>query len=181
MCRKIIGARTFSIESANHSARDTEGHGTHIASILAGNQVRHASYYGLAPGIARGGVPSARLAIYKVCNPSCMDIDTLSAFDQAIADGVDLISISLNSRFPKELAYDPVAIGAFHAIEKGILTVQSAGNTGPYPSSMLSYAPWILSVGASYTDRKIVNRLLLGKHTILMVRNCYNHVLYGEL
>ncbi|KAJ0683335.1 putative tripeptidyl-peptidase II [Helianthus annuus] len=81
-------------------------------------QVRHSSYHGIAHGIARGGVPSARIAIYKVCGPTgCDYTDILSAFEQAIADGVDIISISLGNDGPLELTFDPIAIGAFHTIK----------------------------------------------------------------
>ncbi|KAK1425829.1 hypothetical protein QVD17_21190 [Tagetes erecta] len=165
--RKLIGARSFSVKGGEPSARDTVGHGTHTASIAAGNQVSGANYYGLANGIARGGVPSSRLAVYKVCEPECPDTNILSAFDHAIADGVDIITISISHHDPMELSFDAIAIGAFHAIERGILTVNSAGNNGPGLSSIRSYAPWILHVGASDTDRKIVAKMLLGNNLIL--------------
>uniref|UniRef100_A0A251S4Z8 Putative peptidase S8, subtilisin-related protein n=1 Tax=Helianthus annuus TaxID=4232 RepID=A0A251S4Z8_HELAN len=155
--RKIIGARSFSSESRELSARDKDGHGTNVASILAGNQVRDANYYGLAHGIARGG-------------QGCYDIDVLSAFDHAIADGVEIISLSMG--YPDgslELTSDPFAIGSFHAIEKGILTVNAAGNTGPDFSSIQNYAPWILTVAASDIDRKYVDKLLLKNDATLVV------------
>ncbi|PRQ55326.1 putative cucumisin [Rosa chinensis] len=44
------------------SARDETGHGTHTASSAAGNAVKDVSFYGIAQGIARGEVPSARVA-----------------------------------------------------------------------------------------------------------------------
>ncbi|KAK9064438.1 hypothetical protein SSX86_015820 [Deinandra increscens subsp. villosa] len=169
--RKIIGARTFNIKSTEMepSARDKDGHGTHVASIIAGNHIIDANYYGIAQGIARGGVPSARLAIYKTCDPDCEDIDLLSAFDRAIADGVDIISISIgHKQSPVELTSDPIAIGAFHALEMGILTVHSAGNDGPSLYSVISYAPWILTVGASATDRRIADRLVLANNSTLV-------------
>ncbi|KAJ0727142.1 putative cucumisin [Helianthus annuus] len=169
ICRKIIGARSFSFESGELSARDKDGHGTHVASILAGNQVRDVSYYGLAHVIARGGVPSARLAVYKVCEQGCYDIDVLSAFDHAIADGVDFISVSMgNQKGPLELTSDPFAIGSFHAIKRGILTVNAAGNHGPEFSSIQHYAPWTLTVAASDIDRKVVDKLLLKNDAILV-------------
>ncbi|KAI7742642.1 hypothetical protein M8C21_025530 [Ambrosia artemisiifolia] len=166
--RKIIGERTFSIQSRDLSTRDESGHGTHVASIISGSEVRDASYYGIAEGIARGGVPSARIAAYKVCSLDCYDTDILTAFDHAIADGVDLISISIAFQEARELTFDPIAIGAFHAMERGILTVNAAGNEGPYLYSIKSYAPWILTVAAGDTNRRIIDKVLLGKDAVIV-------------
>jgi hypothetical protein len=52
----------------------------------------------MAEGTARGGAPSARLAIYKTCwFGFCSDADILSAVDDAIHDGVDILSLSLGT------------------------------------------------------------------------------------
>ncbi|KAI9114778.1 hypothetical protein K1719_014476 [Acacia pycnantha] len=165
---KIIGARFYEEDSA----RDGEGHGTHTASTAAGNNVNGVSFYGIAQGTARGGVPSARISVYKVCDSQgfCNTAGILAAFDDAIADGVDILSLSLGLTFPSEDLYDDEAttIGSFHAMAKGILTVQSAGNGGPYSGSVVSNAPWILSVAASTTDRKIIDKLVLGNGTTLV-------------
>ncbi|KAL5817063.1 hypothetical protein ACOSQ3_025441 [Xanthoceras sorbifolium] len=161
---KIIGARYYNSSAPGTSTRDEEGHGSHTASTAAGNQVKDASFYGLAKGTARGGVPSARIAAYKVCYPDrgCEGADILSAFDDAIADGVDLITISIGHATETEFNEDPIAIGAFHAMANGILTVNSAGNNGPEASSLSSVAPWLFSVAASTTDRLIVDNIILG-------------------
>ncbi|EEF41901.1 conserved hypothetical protein [Ricinus communis] len=48
------------------------------------------NFYGLAEGTARGGIPSARIAVYKVCHAdagSCSTADIFAALDDAIADG----------------------------------------------------------------------------------------------
>ncbi|TXG74190.1 hypothetical protein EZV62_002769 [Acer yangbiense] len=159
---KIIGARYYNSASSEISARDEEGHGSHTASTAAGNLVKDASFFGLAKGRARGGVPSARIAAYKVCYPEgCASADILSAFDDAIADGVDLITISIGGD-PSEFSQDAIAIGAFHAMAKGILTVNAAGNDGPTSSSVSSVAPWLFSVAASTTDRLFVDNIILG-------------------
>ncbi|KAK2637680.1 hypothetical protein Ddye_025475 [Dipteronia dyeriana] len=161
---KIIGARYYNSSTPGDSARDEEGHGSHTASTAAGNHVKDASFYGLVKGTARGGVPSARIAAYRVCYPDigCGSADILAAFDDAIADGVDLITISIGAQVAIEFIQDSIAIGAFHAMSKGILTVNSAGNDGPLFSSVSSVAPWLFTVAASSTDRLIVDNIILG-------------------
>ncbi|KAK8615266.1 hypothetical protein V6N13_069043 [Hibiscus sabdariffa] len=159
---KLIGARFYSEDSVTESARDTEGHGSHTASTAAGNHVENASFYGLAEGTARGGVPSARIAAYKVCSDEgCTSVNILAGFDDAIADGVDLLTVSLGAVGSSEFYEDAIAIGAFHAAEKGILVVQSAGNSGT-AQSVTSVAPWMLSVAASTTDRYFIDKVVLG-------------------
>ena len=72
------------------------GHGSHTASTAAGNKVE-ASFYGLVQAEARGGVPSARISVYSACSEQgCSSTHILAAFDDAVADGVDIITISKN-------------------------------------------------------------------------------------
>ncbi|OWM87003.1 hypothetical protein CDL15_Pgr016040 [Punica granatum] len=150
---KLIGARLYTDDSP--SARDSFGHGTHTASTAAGNSVNGVSFFGLGNGTARGGVPSARIAVYKVCDGKgdCVDADILAGFDDAIADGVDVITVSLGGSVVQSFDTDPVAIGGFHAMERGILTTQSAGNDGPFGGTVSSVAPWLFTVAASSTNR----------------------------
>ncbi|KAM0945431.1 putative cucumisin [Dioscorea sansibarensis] len=166
---KLIGARYYNADNffdprEFKSPRDAIGHGTHTSSTAAGRAVCGANYFGLAEGEARGAVPEARIAMYKVCwlGYGCSGADILKAFDDAIADGVDVISVSLGSGFPFEYYEDPIAIGSFHAMKKGILTSNSAGNSGPFPISVANYAPWSLTVAASSIDRKFVSNVVLG-------------------
>ncbi|WJX63128.1 hypothetical protein P8452_48050 [Trifolium repens] len=158
---KIIGARWYP-GSEGESARDQFGHGTHVASIVGGRKVKGVSYHGLAKGTIRGGVPCSRIAVYKVCNPKCRGDNILAAFDDAIADGVDIISISIGKENAVEFIKDTLAIGSFHAMEKGILTVQASGNYGPNPSTISSVAPWLFSVAATTIDRQFIDKLILG-------------------
>lgn len=134
--------------------------------------MKHASFYGLGEGTARGGVPSARIAAYKACSPLCFDTDILAAFDDAIADGVDIISISISYPAAVDIKFDTIAIGAFHAMQKGILTVQSAGNDGPKPGSTASVVPWVFSVGASTIDRLFIDKVALGNGHVITVCVC---------
>ena len=153
---------------------DVEGHGTHTSSTLAGNVVPNASLYGLANGTARGAVPSARVAMYKVCWVSfgCSDMDILAAFDAAVYDGVDAISISIAGG-SANYTTGSVSIGAFHAMKKGIITVASAGNDGPNPASVSNHAPWILTVAASGIDRDFRGDVHLGNGRNITVSNYY--------
>ncbi|KAL6327331.1 hypothetical protein AAG906_018784 [Vitis piasezkii] len=145
--------------------KDTEGHGTHTASTAAGNVVSGASLLGLGAGTARGGTPSARIAVYKICwADGCYDADILAAFDDAIADGVDIISLSFGGSFPLDYFEDPIAIGAFHSMKNGILTSNAGGNSGPDPGSITNFSPWSLSVAASVIDRKFLTALHLGNN-----------------
>ncbi|KDP44852.1 hypothetical protein JCGZ_01352 [Jatropha curcas] len=165
---KIIGARYYRSDGYFPpdniiSPRDSEGHGTHTSSIAAGNLVQKATMAGLAPGTARGGVPSARIAVYKICwSDGCADADILAAFDDAIADGVDIISISVGGFYPVDYFNDTIAIGSFHAMKHNIFTSASAGNSGPYPATVTNFAPWFLSVAASTIDRKFFTNVKLG-------------------
>ena len=54
----------------------------------------------------------------------------MAGFDDAIADGVDIITISIGFNYPVDLIDDSIAVGPFHAAQKGILAVNSAGNNG---------------------------------------------------
>ncbi|CAN1786418.1 unnamed protein product, partial [Linum perenne] len=122
------------------SARDTEGHGSHTSSIAVGNSVT--------------------LAVYRICwSDGCSESDILAAFDYDIADGVDIISLSVDS----------VAIRAFHSMKNGILTSNSACNTGPQPGTVTNCSPWSLSVAASTIDRKFTTGVKLGNGKIYQV------------
>ncbi|KAL5073846.1 hypothetical protein RYX36_012830 [Vicia faba] len=171
--RKIIGARYYpnpdEDDAGANTPRDTLGHGTHTASTAAGNAVTGASYYGLATGTSKGGSPESRLAIYKVCNVGCSGSGILAAFDDAISDGVDVLSLSLG-RSPSmqpDLTTDVIAIGSFHAAERGILVVCSAGNSGPEQNTVVNDAPWILTVAATTIDRDFQSNVLLSNTQVI--------------
>lgn len=162
---KIIGAQIFTATDNldTNTPVDGIGHGTHTASTAAGNFVEGANLFGNAYGTANGVAPHAHLAIYKVCSLQCYESALLAGMDEAISDGVDILSLSLGST-TKPFYSDNIAYGAFSAIQRGILVSCSAGNQGPKISSVTNEAPWILTVGASTIDRKITSTLKLGNN-----------------
>lgn len=88
-------------------------------------------------------------------------MDILAAFDAAIHDGVDVISISIGGVSGSYLT-DSIAVGSFHAMRRGILTVGSAGNDGPTLGGVCNHAPWIFTVAASSIGRQFKSKVVLG-------------------
>ncbi|XVF52771.1 hypothetical protein PTKIN_Ptkin05aG0045400 [Pterospermum kingtungense] len=165
---KIIGARSFNIDgnttggTGPQPPNDVDGHGTHTASTAAGRFVNYADVLGNAKGTAVGMAPLAHLAIYKVCfGEDCGDGNILAALDAAIEDGVDVVSISIGD-VAGPFFKDNIAISGFAAMQKGIFVSCSAGNSGPSNTTLSNEAPWLLTVGASTVDRKIVATAKLG-------------------
>ncbi|GLT30645.1 hypothetical protein SLA2020_054360 [Shorea laevis] len=178
--RKIIGARWYvkgyeaefgKLNSSDGveflSPRDAVGHGSHTASTASGVLVKNANFMGLAQGLARGGAPSSWLAVYKICwaTGGCSSADLLAAFDDAIFDGVDVLSLSLGDSPPlATYVDDTLAVGSFHAAARGISVVCSGGNSGPYPQTVSNTAPWIITVAASTIDRAFPTVITLGNN-----------------
>ncbi|XP_028803994.1 subtilisin-like protease Glyma18g48580 [Neltuma alba] len=183
--RKIIGARTFSqgyqakhgpfSPSTQISARDTAGHGTHTLSTAGGDFVRDVSVLRNGNGTAKGGSPKARLAVYKVCwglndSEECTDEDLIKAFDEAIHDGVDVLSVSIGrSTVPEvnDMLTNGISIGSFHAVSRGVLVVASAGNDGPELQTVSNAAPWIFTVSSGSIDRDFSNNITLSNGQLM--------------
>lgn len=169
------GLNTSSDVREYRSPRDNEGHGTHTASTAVGGIVQHVDYLGFAAGTARGGAPMARLAVYKACwSRGCMEADLMAAFDDAIKDGVKVISVSSTLRLPLKPVLSKAAdIGSFHAAQKGITVVFAAGNEGPDPSLVNNVEPWSISVAASVIDRSFPVTMMLGNNITITVSSIF--------
>ncbi|KAI3997576.1 hypothetical protein MKX01_029407 [Papaver californicum] len=178
--KKIIGARYYykGIDARDghklnetkdsKSPRDTDGHGTHTASTAAGSIVKNAGLYEYGVGEAKGMATKARIAAYKICwSTGCASADILAAIDQAVEDGVDVISLSVGTPVQRPYDQDSTAIGTFGAAVKGVLVTASAGNSGPDPYTVTNAAPWIFTVGASTIDREFPCNVILGNGRVV--------------
>ncbi|KAF5175072.1 Subtilisin-like protease, partial [Thalictrum thalictroides] len=169
--RKLISRRmfveafikTFGEDYRYSNLTDLVGHGTHTLSTAGGRFVPGINLKGVN-GTVKGGAPNARLASYKITLLSC---DVLAALDEAIHDGVDVVSISMGEKDNLDGQYSAgVAIGTLHAVKKGIVTVMCAGNYGPQEGCVQNLPPWVITVGASQ-DRKITVNVELGNKQMI--------------
>ncbi len=158
---KLIGARWYAdgflasgpvVPGEFLSPRDSDGHGSHTASTAGGNEVT-ASLAGTPLAKISGMAPRARLAIYKVCwqapnapSASCFFSDTAAATDDAVADGVDLLSFSIGTAAAFN---DPQDLAFLDAVTAGVFVSRSAGNAGPGVGTTPAGEPWVTTVGAS--------------------------------
>ncbi|KAJ9162795.1 hypothetical protein P3X46_022539 [Hevea brasiliensis] len=180
---KIIGAQHFaeaaiaagafnpSIDFA--SPMDGDGHGSHTAAIAAGNNGIPVRMHGHEFGKASGMAPRARIAVYKALYRlfGGFIADVVAAIDQAVHDGVDILSLSVGPNSPpattKTTFLNPFDATLLAAVKAGVFVAQAAGNGGPFPKTLVSYSPWITSVAAAIDDRRYKNHLTLGNGKIL--------------
>ncbi|XP_048330882.2 subtilisin-like protease SBT2.2 isoform X2 [Ziziphus jujuba] len=180
--RKLVGARHFAasaiIRGIFNSSQDYaspfdgDGHGTHTASVAAGNHGIPVVVSGHHFGNASGMAPRSHIAVYKALYKSFggFAADVVAAIDQAAQDGVDVISLSITpNRRPPGIAtfFNPIDMALLSAVKAGIFVVQAAGNTGPSPNSMSSFSPWIFTVGAASHDRSYSNSMTLGNNVTI--------------
>ncbi|MEO8000330.1 MAG: S8 family serine peptidase, partial [Arenimonas sp.] len=172
---KIIGLWDYVTDSGSSGktsdAPDTDGHGTHTASTTSGNPIKITIPGGTpayTPTIS-GVAPRANIIAYKACNATgCPSAMTLAAINQAIADGVNVISYSIGggATDPYALVGDVIdddAEAFLAARNAGIVSSVAAGNDGPSPGTLSSpsNSPWVMSVAATTHDRALVRPLVL--------------------
>src|SRR5258708_4351467 len=113
---KVVGGYDF----VNHDndPSDDNGHGTHVAGIIAAN------------GVLKGIAPGATLLAYKVLNQngSGFTSDIIAGIEQALADGATVANLSLGGQGD---AGDPTSQAIDNATAAGMLSVVAAGNSGP--------------------------------------------------
>jgi len=161
---KIIVARSYAINrnGSNAAAIDTDGHGTGTSMIVAGAAVAGPS--GPISGIA----PKAFLGNYKVFpddpNATAQEDWIVKAIDDAVADGMNVINLSLGSLLALRPADDLLAQAVEVATSAGLIVTISAGNGGSDPNTIASpgVAPDAITVGSTWNDRDFAGSLQPG-------------------
>lgn len=136
---------------------DTNGHGSHVASTVAGNR-RDVVFRG-NPRRISGVAPRGNIVAYDICYTNiatgqglCPNVSAVAAVNQAVADGiVDVINYSIGGGAqPWTEAVSQAFLGA---TEAGIFIASSAGNSGPGPNTMGHLEPWVSSTAAAQHGR----------------------------
>jgi subtilisin family serine protease len=127
---------------------DFEGHGTHVADIIAGKSL-DGTHVGMAPG--------AKLLAVKVCSAvssSCNGVALLKGVDFSLdpngdgdfSDAVDVMNLSLGSSYGQ--IEDDLSQALANAVDLGVVVVASAGNSAnrPYITGSPSISAGVIGV-----------------------------------
>ncbi len=159
---KVIVAKVF-YNKANQQGLDAQAiqdHGTHTAGIAAGVTGQTAVVNGVSIDDMSGIAPGAWLGNYNVFPGNVLNArseDILNAVDAAIADGMDVLNLSLGGSYHGN--NDLLAMGLDNAVDAGLVVAVAAGNSGPGPGTVESpgRARKIITVAAS-TNRHFVGQ-----------------------
>ena len=123
-CEKVIGGYDFF--NNDNNPMDDDGHGTHVASIAAGN------------GVLKGIAPDAEIYAIKVLDSGgggSMS-DVIAGIERLVdlnddgdfSDHVDIISMSIGGWADPD---SPLTIASNNAVNAGVNVIVAAGNSGP--------------------------------------------------
>lgn len=136
---------------------DDNGHGTHVAGIIAGNGYSsRGKYTGIAP-------ESNILAIKALDNEGSGNTSTIIKAISYVIETKDkyntrILNLSIGSPANNSYKKDPLCKAVTEAVNSGIIVVVAAGNNGPNERSILSPGinPKAITVGA-VDDKRTIN------------------------
>src|SRR6185369_13436274 len=138
---------------------DDDGHGTHVAGIVAGNG--HDS-----GGLKTGSAPDASLVVLKVLDGNGQGTisNIIAALDWVLANhaqyNIRVVNMSVGAGVTESFWTDPLTLAAKRVVDAGVVVVAAAGNAGKNAQGESQYgaiacpgnAPWVLTVGAETTS-----------------------------
>jgi serine protease AprX len=137
---------------------DDDGHGSHVAGIIAGNG---ADSGGRQAGIA----PDADLVVLKALDADGNGTisNVIQALDWVLAHrqqyNIRVVNLSVGAAIHESYWTDPLTLAAKRLVDAGVVVVAAAGNLGRNDQGQTQYggvgapanAPWVLTIGASST------------------------------
>ena len=139
LAANALAGKDFS-NSANGTDHpdDNQEHGTHVAGIIAAEENNGKGGAGIAP--------DAKVSGYCVFSTSggATEADIVRAINAAVANGYDIINMSLGGYFYSKNQADAVKM----AYEAGVAVFAAAGNEATNANSFPAAYPGVISVGA---------------------------------
>ncbi|WNC69922.1 S8 family serine peptidase [Thalassotalea nanhaiensis] len=149
------------------TGQDDHGHGTHVASTIAGNRVDNVNYPTVYPNMEQywnhkyydsetsvsisGVAPHANIVMYKTCAVNgCAPSAAVASIEHAIANNVDVLNYSVGGSAGSPW-FDADALAFLAAREAGIHTAVAAGNSGQAGEKTVGSpgnSPWVTTVAA---------------------------------
>ena len=147
---KVIVAKMFCTQPvcSVFDAQAKQDHGSHVSGIAAGVANTCAPFVGCTMS---GVAPKAFLGAYNVFPGNVTDassIDIAAAVNAAVADGMDVLNLSLGGG---PVPNDPLVTAVNNAVDAGVIVAIAAGNAGPGSGTVESpgIAEKVITVGAS--------------------------------
>ena len=150
-----IKSGTTILKGSTKLGQDDNGHGTHVAGIIAaeidnmtdrasqatGTDVEKAAWYGGTVGVA----PRAKIMPVKVLSSggSGSWADIAKGIDYAVNNGANIINMSLGGGFSQT-----IATAILNAYSKAVLVISAAGNSNSERSGHPAADPYSLSIAA---------------------------------
>lgn len=133
-------AGSYNVLDPESDAEDTDGHGSHIAGLIAGEKGNAYGGIGIAPG--------AELYIIKVTEDGriCLS-DEIAGINHAVEAGVDVINMSFGSKQYLSVEEDAIE----NALKAGVVLVASVGDASSDEAIYPAAYDGVISV-ASYTS-----------------------------
>ena len=157
---KVVNGPDLSLESQSPGLQylDTNGHGTFMAGLIAGNDGQSGGYRGVAPdahivslkvGVADGGTDVSQVIAA---------IDWVVQHRNDNGMNIRVINLSYGTNSTQPYGVDPLAYAVEQAWKAGIVVVAAAGNSGYQTGASAqgladpAYDPQIIAVGGADTN-----------------------------
>jgi serine protease AprX len=149
---------SFDSQQPDMAHLDAFGHGTHLASIIAGRDTAGTPSSYLDPARFNGIAPDATLVSVKVgASNGAVDVSqVIAGIDWVVEHAKDpglnirVISLSYGTDSTQSAGVDPLAFAVENAWKHGIVVVAAGGNDGEPGKTLANpaYDPHVLAVGA---------------------------------